>query len=89
MGIDRLRRVTFEEVADLYHESRPSYPEELIEDAIRLSRVGGNGRILEIGCGTGNVMGLSFMYGLLCTNEQLVLQALNDPIPLQTVFCHW
>ncbi len=54
MGIDRTRRITFEEVADLYNESRPSYPDELIEDVIHLSALEPNGRILEIGCGSGN-----------------------------------
>lgn len=54
MGIDRSRRITFEEMADLYNETRPSYPEELVEDVIRLSGVGRDGRILEIGCGPGN-----------------------------------
>lgn len=54
MGIDRSRRVTFEEVADLYNESRPGYPEELVEDVIQWSALVANGRILEIGCGPGN-----------------------------------
>ncbi len=54
MSIDRSRRVVFEEVADLYQETRPSYPEELVEDVIRWSGLGENGRILEIGCGPGN-----------------------------------
>ncbi|HEY5729524.1 MAG TPA: class I SAM-dependent methyltransferase [Anaerolineales bacterium] len=54
MGIDRSRRITFEEVADLYNESRPSYPDELIEDIIQLSELKTDGGILEVGCGPGN-----------------------------------
>jgi SAM-dependent methyltransferase len=54
MGIDRTRRVTFEEVADLYNESRPSYPDELIEDIIQLSNLKPDGHVLEVGCGPGN-----------------------------------
>ena len=54
MSIDRSKRTTFEEVADLYAEIRPSYPEKLVEDVIALSRIPADGRILEIGCGPGN-----------------------------------
>ena len=54
MSIDRSRRITFEEIADLYDEVRPGYPEELVDDVVALSGIAGNGRILEIGCGPGN-----------------------------------
>ncbi len=54
MGIDRRQRVTFDDVADLYDEARPGYPDELIEDIINLSGIAPNGRILEIGTGPGN-----------------------------------
>lgn len=54
MPIDRSRRITFEEVAELYDEVRPSYPEELVEDTLALSGIPADGRILEIGCGPGN-----------------------------------
>ena len=54
MGIDRTRRITFEEVADLYNETRTLYPDALVEDIIRLSALKADGRILEIGCGAGN-----------------------------------
>jgi SAM-dependent methyltransferase len=54
MGIDRSRRVTFEETADLYHEVRPKYPDQLTGDIIRLSALPPEGHILEIGCGAGN-----------------------------------
>ena len=52
--IDRSKRVAFEEVADLYQEVRPGYPEELVEDILSLSGIASDGRILEIGCGPGN-----------------------------------
>jgi SAM-dependent methyltransferase len=54
MGIDRSRRITFEEVADLYSESCPCYPEPLVDDVISHSKIPEGGRILEIGCGPGN-----------------------------------
>ena len=54
MGIDRSRRIAFEETANIYNDTRPGYPEQLVEDVISLSNVPVNGRILEIGCGSGN-----------------------------------
>lgn len=54
MPIDRSRRITFEEVAEIYDEVSTSYPEELIEDALTLSEIPADGRILEIGCGPAN-----------------------------------
>jgi len=54
MAIDRSRRITFEEVADLYNQTCSSYPEELVEDILALSGLSAGGRILEIGCGPGN-----------------------------------
>lgn len=53
MSIDRSRRTTFEEMADLYNEIRPNYPESLVDAIITLSGIPQGGRILEIGCGTG------------------------------------
>lgn len=54
MSIDRRKRIAFEEVADLYAEVRPGYPDELVEDVLGLSAIPPGGRILEIGCGPGN-----------------------------------
>jgi SAM-dependent methyltransferase len=47
-----LRR-TFDEDALLYDRSRPTYPPELIDDLIDMGGLGAAGRVLEIGCGTG------------------------------------
>ena len=46
-------RTTFDEVASLYDEVRPGYPEGLFDDIISLSGIRPAGQILEIGCGTG------------------------------------
>jgi len=54
MKIDRRNRVAFEEVADLFDEIRPGYPDELVTDVLSLSGIPPDGRILEIGCGPGN-----------------------------------
>ena len=46
-------RATFDQVAPLYDRARPGYPAELFDDVVSLSGVPPAGRILEIGCGTG------------------------------------
>ncbi len=47
------QRFAFDEVGELYDRHRPRYPEALFEDLISLSGISPDGRILEIGCGTG------------------------------------
>ena len=49
---NRLRKI-FDEAAPLYDEARPGYPDELFDDVVSLSGIPFEGRILEIGCGTG------------------------------------
>jgi SAM-dependent methyltransferase len=51
-------RQMYSDVADLYHEFRPRYPEALIDEAIAKSELlvsNPNARILEIGCGPGTL----------------------------------
>lgn len=51
---DRERlRATFTEDAELYHRVRPGYPEGLFDDLVMLAALPRRGRVLEIGCGTG------------------------------------
>ena len=54
MTIDSSKRISFENVADLYDQARSEYPHELIEDIVSLSGLSPGGRVLEIGCGPGN-----------------------------------
>jgi SAM-dependent methyltransferase len=46
-------RTIFDQVALEYDHIRPGYPTALIEDVLAISAIPNSGRILEIGCGTG------------------------------------
>ena len=50
---NEVRRQSFNLHAELYGEVRPTYPEELFDDCVRLSGIPRHARILEIGPGTG------------------------------------
>jgi SAM-dependent methyltransferase len=69
MADERKRlRTTFDEAASLYDQARPGYPEDLFDDIVSLSGIPAGGRILEIGCGTGQAT-LPFArrgYRILC-----------------------
>jgi SAM-dependent methyltransferase len=72
------RRTIFEQVAADYDAVRPGYPEELIADVIDLSAIPEGGRILEIGCGTGQAT-IPFAergYRMLCLDIGRELAAL-------------
>ena len=51
---ERLRG-TFDAAAERYDRVRPGYPPALIDDLTRLAGIGQGSRVLEIGCGTGQV----------------------------------
>jgi SAM-dependent methyltransferase len=51
----RRRQYVFNEVAALYDEVRPGYPPAIVDAAIVLAELPPDGRILEIGCGTGQI----------------------------------
>ena len=48
-------RVLFDQAPDAYDRARPGYPPELIDDLLQRARLGPESRILEIGCGTGQL----------------------------------
>src|SRR3954464_10618732 len=50
---DNSLRHTFDEVALLYNEARPHYPDELFSTLITVTGLHENARLLEIGPGTG------------------------------------
>ena len=47
------RATLFDEVASTYHDTRPDYPAAVFDQVIRAASLPSDGRILEIGCGTG------------------------------------
>src|SRR5271166_3357342 len=49
---DRLK-VTFDTVADRYHQVRPAYPDQLYDALISAARLQPGARLLEVGGGTG------------------------------------
>jgi SAM-dependent methyltransferase len=52
-SIDEARRTSFDEHAEHYDRARPSYPEALVDEVIARSGIPADGRILEVGAGTG------------------------------------
>jgi SAM-dependent methyltransferase len=47
------RRLSFNDIADLYDRARPSYPEQLFNDLMSIGHLTPAISVLEIGCGTG------------------------------------
>ena len=55
-GVNREQlRATFNEDAELYDQARPGYPDELIRDLAELAGIRPGTRVLELGCGTGQL----------------------------------
>jgi SAM-dependent methyltransferase len=53
---DRLRgRSSFDDIAEIYDRVRPGYPAGIIADLATLAGIGDGARVLEIGCGTGQL----------------------------------
>ncbi len=48
-------RATFNDAAELHDRACPTYLPDLLADLIALARIGLGNRVLEIGCGTGQL----------------------------------
>ncbi|HEV7480605.1 MAG TPA: hypothetical protein VGO05_10040, partial [Roseiarcus sp.] len=47
------QRFTFDQVASVYRNARPDYPDALVEDVVSYADLTPNDRIFEVGYGTG------------------------------------
>jgi len=53
MGLPNEHKTEFGKNSALYDEARPTYPQMLADNVIRISGVPDDGRVLDIGCGSG------------------------------------
>jgi protein-L-isoaspartate O-methyltransferase len=65
------RRITFDQVADLYATARRPYPDEVIDDLVGLAGLGQGSAVVEIGCGTGQGTAALAARGLSVTCVEL------------------
>ena len=71
----------FNEIAGEYDRHRPAYPDALIDRACELAGIASGARVLEIGCGTGQLTRSLLARGLRVTavepGDQLIARALD------------
>ncbi|NEO26550.1 MAG: class I SAM-dependent methyltransferase [Kamptonema sp. SIO4C4] len=58
------KKTWYSAVAQAYHQARPRYPQDLIQQAITLAQLPQNAPILEIGCGPGTATPTLASFGL-------------------------
>ena len=72
----------FNEIAAEYDRNRPAYPDALVDRACRLACIGAGDRVLEIGCGTGQLTRSLLARGLRVTalepGDQLIAIAAEN-----------
>ena len=90
---DRNVRIVFDQAAAVYDTARPGYPPRLIDKLIELTRLPADARILEIGCGTGQITlplaerGYEIVALELGENLARVAAVKLAPFPLVRVIC--
>src|SRR5882672_131555 len=57
----------FDEIAAEYDRHRPAYPDELIDHACQVARIGSGDQVLEVGCGGGQLTRALLARGLHIT----------------------
>lgn len=85
-------KTIFDQAAEDYDAIRPGYPETLIDDVVMMSELPTAGRILEIGCGTGQAT-LAFAvrgYPMVCLDigAALAVRARTKCTPYPEVQIH-
>ena len=65
--LQRSHGKVFDQVADAYDRHRPTYPEQLVDLACQIAGLGRGDRVLEIGCGTGQLTHSLLARGLRVT----------------------
>jgi SAM-dependent methyltransferase len=65
------RRVTFDEVAELYATARRGYPDEVVDDLVDLAGLAPGSAVVEVGCGTGQATVALATRGLRITCVEL------------------
>ena len=62
--VPREPRLVFGEVAELYDQYRPAYPEQLADDLVSLAGLDGRQPVLEVGAGTGKATAIFAARGI-------------------------
>src|SRR5690348_15386338 len=57
----------FDEIAVEYDRRRPAYPDELVDQACQVAGIGSGDRVLEVGCGSGQLTRALLARGLHVT----------------------
>jgi hypothetical protein len=71
MNDDLSLRATFDQVAELYNQARPAYPDALFSTLIQVTGLSPTAKVLEIGPGTGQATKALASYGYDITGVEL------------------
>ena len=63
MIIKRETGKNFGQISDLYDKARPTYPKQLVDRIITYSKIKSSGKVLDVGCGTGQATALFAEHG--------------------------